>query len=139
MLDDDAIRGNVLEGDVLVGDAGNGASGTGDGLDADTVLRVGDGGGENADRLDDVVGAAADRADGETVAAGATSAGEGDAGARVDSKAIVLVGAITKLALLCKTMPGSTHTLAPEMVTPVEDPTSKASVLCPREAPAELS
>jgi hypothetical protein len=32
-----------------------------------------------------------------------------------------------------------TYMLAPEMVTPVEDPTSKASVLCPRESPAELS
>ena len=28
--------------------------------------------------------------------------------------------------------------LAPEMVTPVEDPMSKASVLCPREAPLAL-
>lgn len=28
---------------------------------------------------------------------------------------------------------------APVMVTPVELPTSKASVLCPREVPAELS
>jgi hypothetical protein len=29
--------------------------------------------------------------------------------------------------------------LAPMMMTPVELPTSKASVLCPREVPAELS
>lgn len=29
--------------------------------------------------------------------------------------------------------------LAPEMVTPVEDPTSKASVLWPNEAPLALS
>lgn len=28
---------------------------------------------------------------------------------------------------------------APDIVTPVELPTSKASVLCPREVPAELS
>jgi hypothetical protein len=30
------------------------------------------------------------------------------------------------------------YMLAPEIVTPVEDPTSKASVLCPREAPLAL-
>lgn len=29
--------------------------------------------------------------------------------------------------------------LAPVMTTPVEDPTSKASVLCPKLVPAELS
>lgn len=31
------------------------------------------------------------------------------------------------------------YMFAPVMVTPVELPTSKASVLCPREVPAELS
>lgn len=67
LLDDNTVLGNVGEGDVLVGNAGDGSSSTGDGLDADTVLRVLNGGGQDLDVGDSVVGTATDRSDGETV------------------------------------------------------------------------
>ena len=78
LLDDNTLLLDVLEGDVLVGHAADGASSTGDGLDTDTVVGVNDGGVGNLDVLDDVVVATADGADGDTVAAGAGSAGEFD-------------------------------------------------------------
>jgi hypothetical protein len=91
LLDDDTVLGDVLEGDVLVGDTGDGTSGARDGLNADTVVGVDDGGVGDDDVLDDIVGAAADGADGDTVTAGAGSASELDVGTGVDSEAVVLV------------------------------------------------
>lgn len=91
LLNDDTVLGNVGQGDAGVLDVGDGAGGAVDGLDADAVVAVGDGAVLDADGLDDVVGAAADGADGETVATAAGAAGEGDVGARVDGEAVVLV------------------------------------------------
>jgi hypothetical protein len=91
LLDDDTVLGNVLEGDVGVADAGDRAGGARDSLDADTVVGVGDGGVADDDVLDNIVGAAANRADGDTVTAGAASTGEVDVGTGVNSKAVVLV------------------------------------------------
>jgi hypothetical protein len=78
LLDDNTIFGDVLEGDVLVCYAGDGTSCARDSFDADTVVRVGDGGRRDGDVLDDVIGATTDTADGEAVTAGAGSTGEGD-------------------------------------------------------------
>lgn len=72
-------------------DIGDGSGGAVDGLDTDTVVRVGDGAVLDQHSLDDVVRAASDRADGETVATAAGAAGEGDVGTRVDGKAVILV------------------------------------------------
>ena len=91
LLDDDTVLGDVGEGDVLVGNVGDGASGAGDGLDADTVVGVADLGVLNDDVLDDVVRAATDRADGETVATRAGTTNEVDVGARVNGQAVILV------------------------------------------------
>ena len=91
LLDDDTVLGDVGEGDVLVGDVGDGASGAGDGLNTDTVVGVGDLGVLDDNVLDGVVGAATDRADGETVATRAGTTDEVDVGARVDGKAVILV------------------------------------------------
>jgi hypothetical protein len=112
LFDQDAGLGDVLEGDALVGDVLEGiwlatrtglswiglqctyldlASGTGNGLDADTVVGVDDLGVRDGDSVDDVVVAAADGADGKTVATGAEAAGEGDVSAAVDGEAVVLV------------------------------------------------
>lgn len=91
LLDDNTVLGDVLEGDVLVDDIGDGTSSTGDSLDADTVVRVRDDVVDDADLLDNVVGASTDRADGDTVTTAAVTAGEGDVGAGVDGKAVVLV------------------------------------------------
>lgn len=91
LLDDDTVLGDVGEGDVLVGDVGDGASSARDGLDADTVVRVDDLGVLNDNVLDDVVGAATDGADGQTVTTRAGASNEVDVGARVDGKAVILV------------------------------------------------
>ena len=61
-----------------VGDALDGTGVSGGGLDTDTVGGALDGGGLEGDVFDGVVGATADTADGETVAAGAGTAAEGD-------------------------------------------------------------
>lgn len=81
----------VREGDALVGDVVDLASGARDGLDADTVVRVDDLGVEDLHAIDGVVVAAADGANGETVATGAVATGEGDVSTAVDGKAVVLV------------------------------------------------
>lgn len=91
LLDDDAVVGDVGEGDAGVGDAGDGSGSVVDGLDADAVGAVLDGGVGDGDGVDGVVVTAADGANGETVAAGAETAGEDDVGAGVDGKAVILV------------------------------------------------
>lgn len=78
LLDNDAVIGDAGHDNVGVGDLRHGASGTGDSLDPNGVLGIAHGGVLNRDILDDVVGAVADRADGETVAANAGAAGEPD-------------------------------------------------------------
>jgi hypothetical protein len=91
LLDDNAVLGNVLEGNVLVGDARDGTGGTRDGLDADTVVRVDDGGIRDDDVLDGVVAASTYRANGDAVSARAGATGEMDVRTGVDSQAVVLV------------------------------------------------
>jgi hypothetical protein len=91
LLDDNTVLGDARQSDVFVGDAGDGAGGTRDGLDANTVLGVGNGAGRDGYSLDDVIVTATDRADRETVATRAGSAGEGDTCARVDGETIILV------------------------------------------------
>jgi len=81
----------VLEGDALVGDVLDRALGVGNSLDADTVVGVNDLRVEDLHGVNDVVVAASDRADGETVATGAVAAGEGNVSTAVDGKAVVLV------------------------------------------------
>lgn len=78
LLDDDTVLLDVLEGDVLVGHAADRAGSTRDGLDTDTVVGVDDGGVGNLDVLDGVAVAVTDGTDGDTVTAGAGSAGEFD-------------------------------------------------------------
>lgn len=78
LLDEDAVLRDARQRDVLVRDAGDGARLVLDGLDADAVDRIGDGGAREGHRVDGVVTAAADGADGETVAAGAGARLEGD-------------------------------------------------------------
>jgi len=85
------VRAYVLEGDALVGDVLNRASGAGDGLDTDTVVRVDNLRVKDLYSVDDVVIAAADGTDRETVATGAVTAGEGDISTAVHGQAVVLV------------------------------------------------
>lgn len=91
LLDDNAVLGDVGQRDVAVGDVVYLSGSAVDGLNADAVLGVGDGGLLDDDAVDGVVGAAADGADGEAVAARAGAAREMDVGARVDGEAVVLV------------------------------------------------
>ena len=81
----------VLEGDALVNDVMDRALGVGDGLDADTVVGVNDLRVKNLHGVNDVVGTAADGADGETVATVAVAASESDVFTTVDGKTVVLV------------------------------------------------
>lgn len=78
MLDDDTVLVDVGEGDILVHDVGDGTGGALDGLDAYAIVGVLDDRAEDAHGLDDIVVAAANGADGETVAAAAAAAREGD-------------------------------------------------------------
>lgn len=78
LFDENAKLGNVGELDGVVGDVADLARLANLGLDAQAVVRVGHLGVGKGDRVDDVVAAAADRADGETVAARAVTVGEGD-------------------------------------------------------------
>lgn len=78
LLNDDTVLGDAGEGDVRVSDVGDGAGGIVDGLDAHAVLGVLDGGARDGDVLDIVVATAANRANGETMATAAGSAGERD-------------------------------------------------------------
>lgn len=91
LLNDDTVVGDTGELDVGVGDVLDSTSSVVDGLDANTVLRVGDSRVDESDVLDGVVVAATDGADGETVTAGAGTAGEVDVLTRVDGDAVVLV------------------------------------------------
>lgn len=56
-----------------------------------TIVRVRDGRVRNEDVFDRIVIATADRADGDTMTAGARSTGERDVGAGVDGQTIILV------------------------------------------------
>ena len=78
LLDNDAVIGDAGHNNVRVRDLRHGTSGTRDGLNSDGVLGIAHGGVLDSDVLDNVVGAAADRTDGETVAANAGAAGEPD-------------------------------------------------------------
>lgn len=91
LLDQDAVLVDALEGDVLVGDVADLAGGVLLGLDADAVVRVLDRALREGHARDGVVLAASDRADAETVAAGAETRVELDVGARVDGNTVVLV------------------------------------------------
>lgn len=62
-----------------------------DSLDADTVLRVGDGAVGEVNVLDVVVATSTNGADGETVTTRAVTTGEGDVGTGVDGNAVILV------------------------------------------------
>lgn len=79
LLDDDTVVGDSGELDVRVGDLADITGLLVDGLDADTVGGVADSGVGDGHVLDGVVITATDRADGETVATGAGTAGERDA------------------------------------------------------------
>lgn len=79
LLDDDTVLGDTGELDVGVGDLADITGLLVDGLDADTVGRVADGGVGDGHVLDGVVITATDGSDGETVATGAGTAGERDA------------------------------------------------------------
>ena len=81
----------VLKSDALVGDVLDRALGVRNSLDANTVVGVNDLRVEDLHGVDDVVVAAADGADRETVAARAVTAGESDVGAGVNGEAVVLV------------------------------------------------
>lgn len=91
LLDHDTVLGDTAEGDSGVGHAGHGASGAVNGLDAHAVLRVANLGVGDGHRLDGVVLAAADGADGQAVATNAGAASEGDVCTGVDGKAVILV------------------------------------------------
>lgn len=78
LLNEDAVLGDLGEGDVGVGDLVDLAGGVLHGLDADAVGGVGDLGVEELHVVDDVVVAAADTADGETVSAVAVTVLEDD-------------------------------------------------------------
>lgn len=78
LLDNDAIIGDAGHDNVGVCDLRDGTCSTRDGLNSDGVLGVAHGGVFDGDVLDDVVGAVADRADGEAVAANAGAAGKPD-------------------------------------------------------------
>lgn len=91
LLDDDAVLADVLEGDMVVDDVGHGAGGARDGLDANTVVGVGNDRVQDADLLDDVILAATNRADRDAVTTGAVTVGERDVGTGVDGEAVILV------------------------------------------------
>lgn len=91
LLNDDTVLGDVGESDGVVLDIGNGTGSARNGLDADTVVGVGNGRVEDADCLDGVVRASTNGSNGKTVTTTAVAASEGDVGARVDGKTIVLV------------------------------------------------
>lgn len=78
LLDKDAVLGDTREGDVRVGDLVDLAGGVLHGLDANAVGGVDDLGVEELYVVDDVVVAATDTADGETVAAVAVTVLEDD-------------------------------------------------------------
>jgi hypothetical protein len=78
LLNEDAVLCDLGEGDVGVGDLVDLAALVLEGLDADSVGRVGYLGVEELDVVDDVVIAAADAADGETVATVAVAVLEDD-------------------------------------------------------------
>ena len=73
MLNDNAVLADAGHGDALVGDAFDGSGGAVNCLDANTVLRVCNGGGFDRYCLDGVVGSAANGTNAETVATGAAS------------------------------------------------------------------
>lgn len=78
LLDDDTVLGDVGQLDVGERDVGDSTGSLVDGLDADTVVRVDDVGVRDGDILHDVVVAQTNGTDGDTVAAGAGTTGEGD-------------------------------------------------------------
>lgn len=78
LLDEDTVLLDVGEGDVRVGDLVDLAGLVLEGLDADTVGGVGDLGVEELDVVNDVVVAATDGADGETMATVAVTILEDD-------------------------------------------------------------
>ena len=78
LLNDDTVVGDTGDLDVGEGDVLNGTGGVVDGLDTDTVLGVRDSRIDEGNVLDSVVVTATDRADGQTVTAGAGTAGEVD-------------------------------------------------------------
>lgn len=105
-----------------------------------TVLGVLDGGVFDVDGVDGVVGAASYGSDGQAMATGASTTSEDDVlqlleGSRSDRK----MESLTVPELTAK-QSSWFCTLAFEIVTPFELPTSNASVLWPpAESPAELS
>jgi hypothetical protein len=80
-----------LEGDRVILDIRNRAGRSVNSLDADTVVRVGNDRVEDADSLDNIVGAATNGSNRQTMATAAVSSSEGNVGARVDGEAVVLV------------------------------------------------
>lgn len=91
LLNDNTVLGNVLQSDVRVRDISDLAGSAVDSLDANAVVGVGDGGGGDGNALDDVVGAATNRANRQAMATRASALGEGDVLTRVNSETIVLV------------------------------------------------
>lgn len=108
MLDDNSVASDARERNVLVGDSRDRARSARYGLDADAVVGVDYCRGGDGNILYNVVASAANRANGEPVATGAVSVGEGDTlvfksdqfcqkekhrayRSRVDGKAVILV------------------------------------------------
>ena len=91
LLDQDTVLGDVGHGEVGVGDLVDLSGGVHGGLDADGVGALGDLVVGESNSVDDVVVAAADAADGQTVATRAKAVLEGDVCAGVDGNAVVLV------------------------------------------------
>jgi hypothetical protein len=109
LLDNNSVASDTRERNVLVGDSRDRACGAGYGFDADAIVRVDYCRGGDGNIFYNVVASAANGANGEPVATGAVSVGEGDTlfffksdqfcqkekhrayRSRVDGKAVILV------------------------------------------------
>lgn len=78
MLDDNTVLGDTREGNVGVGNVLDSTSIAGNGLDANTVLAVGDGRRADDDVLDSIIRSSTNGADGETMSTTARTTSESD-------------------------------------------------------------
>lgn len=81
LFNNNTVLGDIRQSDILICDTADGASGAADGFNANAVVGVAYGRGEEFNIFDDVgssTWAATDGADGETVASGAAASGECD-------------------------------------------------------------
>lgn len=86
-----SIVANIGQRNIAVRDIAHAARGVGVGLDADAVLAVDHHRVRKGHAVDNVVGLAADGADGQAVAAGAVHVADGHLRARGDGNAVILV------------------------------------------------